>query len=107
MTLATGAWCLFYKWEELRCGSFIPKLTRWLGVAIFFAIYQLMNHVVYALCTLSERTVITNLAPLIVLALEYSMFSESDLLRPKVGFNAKIALALMVVGAVLFSIQSP
>merc|ERR1719201_912578 len=64
-----------------------------------------MNHLAYAICSLSERTVITNLSPLIVLAMESLMFSET--LRPRVSFQGKLALALMVVGALLFSIQSP
>merc|ERR1719215_417628 len=57
------------------------------------------------MCSLSERTVITSLSPLVVLALERLIFSEA--MKPMVTFHGKIALALMVVGAMLFSIQSP
>lgn len=108
--LAMGIGALVYSiwanWPDLRVESHqVLKASSWLGVAAFFSLYQIMNHVAYAFCSLSERTVIGSLAPLLVLALERVCFS--DAIKPVVTFNAKIALVLMVVGAMLFSIQSP
>jgi len=107
MSIGTCVWAVCMNWSDLRALSSrnFSKVTSWLGVAVFFSIYQVMNHLVYAMCSLSERTIITSLSPLVVLALERLIFSEA--LKPRVTFHGKIALALMVAGALLFSIQSP
>jgi multidrug transporter EmrE-like cation transporter len=80
-------------------------LPFWCGVAVLFALFQIVNHVVYAECSLSERTVLTNLAPVILLVLE-RLFMPIGL-KPSVSFGGKFALTLMVAGAVLFSFQVP
>jgi len=103
MCIVTLVWSLFANWSELRAMS-VPGLSRWMPVAVLFSIYQLMNHLVYEMCSLSERTVIMNLSPVMVLGLEILVFPQA--LKPKVSFQGKMALALMVVGALLFSIQS-
>jgi drug/metabolite transporter (DMT)-like permease len=104
MALATCLWFLVMERPALQAMP-IGKLSRWLVVAVLFAVYQLLNHWVYATCSLSERTVFTNLSPLISLALERLVMPAA--LKPQVSFGGKMALSLMVVGSVLFSIQNP
>jgi len=103
MAVATCIWSLSQDWSSLRMLRW--KLTGWIGVAIFFAMYQIMNHLVYAMCSLSERTVITNLAPVLSLIIERTIMPEA--LKPNINFGSKMALCLMVTGAFLFSIQTP
>jgi len=105
MFMGALIWASSLNWAEVH-GNHLLSITRWFGVGVLFSIYQLMNHWSYAVCSLSERTVITNLSPLIVLALETVMFRGSDF-KPAVPCRGKIALTLMLVGAFLFSIQSP
>lgn len=104
MTVAMFLWLWFADWSALRLVP-LNKFSNWLGVAVLFAFYQLMNHIVYNVCTLSERTVITNLSPLMSLTFERLLMPAN--LKPSISFASKIALSLMVVGAILFSIQSP
>lgn len=92
------------EWSTIRMIP-VAKLTKWLGVAALFALYQVMNHWVYYSCSLSERTVFTNLSPLITLALERLVMPATQ--KPSISIGAKLALSLMVIGSVLFSIQNP
>lgn len=100
-------WSLCANWSELNIELFhhVSKVRCWVPVAVSFAIFQIVNHIVYAKCSLSERSVVISLCPLVMLITERLIFSES--IKPVVSFNGKVALGLMVVGAVLFSIQSP
>lgn len=104
MSVATCIWIWFVDWSAVRAIP-LSNLTNWWGVAVFFAVYQLVNHLVYATCSLSERTVITNLTPLVSLGLERLVMPVG--LKPSITFSSKLALGLMVIGAVLFSLQSP
>lgn len=103
MTIMT----LVFSFSERSALRMIPvaKFTKWLIVAFFFALYQVMNHWVYYSCSLSERTVFTNLSPLITLAIERLVMPAAQ--KPSITLGAKWALSLMVIGSVLFSIQTP
>jgi hypothetical protein len=83
----------------------IHHLARWTVVAICFGFYQVVNHAVSLYCSLSERTMFTNLCPVFTLLFESTLMSGS--LRARVTFRSKMALATMVMGAFLFSIQYP
>lgn len=104
MCLAACTWICVFDLSALQRIDWF-RYQCWCSVALCFAIYQIFNHLVYATCSLSERTVITNLAPLASLVLERVLMPEA--LKPSVTFRSKIALSLMALGAVLFSIQSP
>lgn len=80
-------------------------LTKWLVVAVGFTVFQIINHLVSYWCSLSERTVFTNLAPVATLIFEVTVMPKE--VQISMSFNRKVALANMVVGAILFSSQYP
>lgn len=102
--VSLGLWLAFADPPDI---SKMPlcKLSYWLIVALLFTIYQLVNHVVYSTCSLSERTVFLNLCPLVSLLCENMTMPTS--LRPSSSFGGKMALVLMLIGAILFSLQNP
>lgn len=91
--------------EVVRLG--MEPLRAWLPTALLFATYQLVNHLVWWRCSLSERTVFTNLTPAATLVFELLVLQPTTKGGPPGSFRAKMALMLMVAGAVLFSIQYP
>lgn len=104
MTIATGLWLVFADLSALRKVHF-HEISSWAPVAACFAVYQIMNHLGYATCSLSERIVITNLSPLISLLFERVAMPTN--LKPDLSFGAKSALSLMAIGALLFGLQNP
>eukprot|EP00401_Gymnodinium_catenatum_P015004 CAMPEP_0117499136 /NCGR_PEP_ID=MMETSP0784-20121206/22083_1 /TAXON_ID=39447 /ORGANISM="" /LENGTH=491 /DNA_ID=CAMNT_0005294261 /DNA_START=76 /DNA_END=1551 /DNA_ORIENTATION=+ len=80
-------------------------LVMWGTVAIMFTLYQLLNHLVALYCSLAERTVFTNLCPVVSLAFEATIMPSN--LKATVTLRSKVALALLVVGAFVFSVQYP
>jgi hypothetical protein len=104
MAFALGLWMVIIDPPNFQKMP-VCKLSYWLIVAVLFAIYQLVNHVVYSTCTLSERIVFQNLCPLVSLLCEKLLMPMT--LKPLSSFSGKMALALMLVGAILFSLQNP
>uniref|UniRef100_A0A7S4UGW9 Sugar phosphate transporter domain-containing protein n=1 Tax=Alexandrium monilatum TaxID=311494 RepID=A0A7S4UGW9_9DINO len=106
MTIITAVWTLVSETEKptLSLASAKP-LVKWFLVAVLFAVYQLVNHLVSYLCSLSERTVFLNLCPVFTLVFEMTLLPSS--LRPKASFIQRMSLCAMVLGAVLFSLQYP
>jgi len=80
-------------------------LGTWSIVAVMFTLYQLMNHFVALYCSLAERTVFTNLCPVISLLFEVSMMPSN--LKIEASFNMKCALFFLVAGAITFSLGYP
>lgn len=80
-------------------------LARWSFVAAFFGIYQIFNHGVSMWCSLSERTIFTNLCPVVTLVFEATVMSGR--LRTTPSFQCRMALSVMVLGAILFALQYP
>merc|ERR1719240_342003 len=80
-------------------------LIMWGMVAVMFTTYQLLNHLVAFYCSLAERTVFTNLCPVVSLMFESTVMPKN--LRASVSFRSKLALGLLVLGAITFSIQYP
>eukprot|EP00441_Pelagodinium_beii_P047994 CAMPEP_0197625654 /NCGR_PEP_ID=MMETSP1338-20131121/4957_1 /TAXON_ID=43686 ORGANISM="Pelagodinium beii, Strain RCC1491" /NCGR_SAMPLE_ID=MMETSP1338 /ASSEMBLY_ACC=CAM_ASM_000754 /LENGTH=495 /DNA_ID=CAMNT_0043196109 /DNA_START=162 /DNA_END=1650 /DNA_ORIENTATION=+ len=91
----------------LRVSTCSAVLWRWLPAALWYVAYQLTNHEVSYYCSLSERTVFSNLGPIFGLFVEplvmQSRMAYSELRNRT--FSSKMALSIMVFGAVLFSIQ--
>lgn len=103
MALITGFWSLFSEVKQ-EALAFKP-LLKWLPVAALFALYQLVNHVVSYLCSLSERTVFLNLCPALALFFELTLLPRR--IAPSVSFSQKMALSAMVTGALVFALQDP
>lgn len=80
-------------------------LATWVCVAVMFTVYQLVNHLVSYWCSLCERTIFTNLCPVVSLLVEMTIMPKS--VRISVGLRSGIALATMVLGAILFGVQYP
>ncbi|CAE7449117.1 unnamed protein product, partial [Symbiodinium pilosum] len=86
-------------------------LMLWLPAAIAFGVFQLADHFEANFCSLSERTVFGNLAPVCGLFLELSLSSfmqrhdRSE--KAAASFASKMALALKVFGATVFALQYP
>jgi len=104
LAVSAGVWFLGVDLRKLPSLDLQPLLL-WLVVALFFAVYQLLSHQVSYYCSLSEGIVFLNLCAPCVLLAELSTMPEG--LQPRVSFNSKMALSLVVVGAILFSIQHP
>lgn len=106
MTLVTAVWTASTEASKptLSLASVVP-LAKWSAVALLFALYQLVNHLVSYLCSLSERTVFLNLCPLCSLAVEMTLMPRP--IRMQATFSARMSLCAMVLGAVLFSLQYP
>lgn len=106
MMIITGVWTLVVEMPTvLRLG--MEPLRAWMPTALLFAVYQLVNHLVWWRCSLSERTVFTNITPAATLVFELLLLAPTLKGGPPGSFRAKMALTLMVAGAVLFSIQYP
>jgi len=105
MGLSMGVWSLMAERRRLKDmePSVWRKWTRWIPVLFFFTAYQMMNHLVSYNCSLSERIIFLNLCPLVSLLME-TLVMPADC-RPRVSHSAKLALALMAVGAVLFTMH--
>eukprot|EP00928_Gymnodinium_smaydae_P062451 TRINITY_DN46309_c0_g1_i1.p1 TRINITY_DN46309_c0_g1~~TRINITY_DN46309_c0_g1_i1.p1 ORF type:complete len:496 (-),score=72.36 TRINITY_DN46309_c0_g1_i1:328-1815(-) len=80
-------------------------LAVWGVVALMFTLYQLLNHLVAQYCSLAERTVFTNLCPVVSLLLEATVMPAA--LKATVSARSKMALSSLVFGAIVFSIQYP
>lgn len=106
MMLITGAWALVTEVRTVLHQGFEP-LRAWMPTALLFAVYQLVNHLVWWRCSLSERTVFTNITPAATLVFELFLLPPTMKGGPPSSFRARMAIALMVAGAVLFSIQYP
>merc|ERR1740121_2794327 len=80
-------------------------LLRWMPAALGYVAYQLINHEVSYLCSLSERVVFLNLTPAITLLLESVLMPPNQ--RTKATTPVVVSLLLMVVGAIVFSLEYP
>mmetsp|Transcript_3215 Transcript_3215/g.7452 ORF Transcript_3215/g.7452 Transcript_3215/m.7452 type:complete len:512 (-) Transcript_3215:106-1641(-) len=91
-------------------GALRKDLTFWLPAASAFGVYQLADHFEANFCSLSERTVFGNLAPVLGLFLELSLAS---FMQPRASekasanLSSKMALAAKVFGATIFALQYP
>mmetsp|Transcript_8377 Transcript_8377/g.22440 ORF Transcript_8377/g.22440 Transcript_8377/m.22440 type:complete len:570 (-) Transcript_8377:12-1721(-) len=85
--------------------AMLRPLLKWvMTVGVFFSVYQVVDHMVSYLCTLAERTMFNNLAPPIALFLERYLLPPSY--SKQVCFPSKLALSCMVLGALVFSMNS-
>jgi len=122
MFIVTGLWALFAQLralftqpsekaaagaleDSLRCYHVLCLLLKWLPAALGFVIYQLVNHEVSFVCSLSERTVFLNLCPLFALFLEPLVMPARVENIINQSFPSKMALTTMAFGAVLYSLQ--
>jgi len=100
--VSMAVWMVAFNWKEVREMDWRP-LISWVAVMIFFMCYQMMNHLVSYFCSLSERTIFLNLCPVVSLALELSVMPPS--IKPQATWKSKLALLLVAVGAVLFTVE--
>lgn len=91
--------------EPLRFCHFLFLLVRWFPAALWFVLYQLVNHEVSYACSLSERTVFLNLCPLFALFLEPLVMPARVENIINQSFPSRMALTTMAFGAVLYSLQ--
>jgi len=94
----------FYR-EDLSLRELKKPLQLWVIVAVMFTVYQLLNHLVALFCSLSERTVFMNLCPVFSLIIETTLMPQK--LQVTTSASSKTALAMMVVGALIFSAAYP
>jgi len=106
MFVLTGLWTCFTEARQpnLLSAMWWP-LASWSAVSATYAAYQLVNHSASYYCSLSERTVFANLCPVATLAFECVLMPPHG--RPQTPFLAKMALSVMIFGAVLFGMQYP
>jgi len=93
--------CIFALFCDWRRSMNSAGLMRWTLVAVTFTVFQLVNHLVSYTCSLSERIVFMNLCPLVSLGAESFLMPPDK--RPRLTVSSTVALALMVVGAVVFA----
>lgn len=102
----TGVWTLITECRRPSVvGTMMWPLLTWGIVALMFTLFQLINHQVSYWCSLSERTVFTNLCPVASMFVEMTLMSKN--MKVTVTFWSKMALSTMVLGALLYSIQYP
>merc|ERR1719356_279126 len=104
MGIIASVWTLIERKPLDMQQAWVP-LGMWALVAVMFTTYQLLNHLVAFYCSLAERTVFTNLCPVVSLIFESTVMPAN--LRASVSFRSKLALGLLVFGAITFSIQYP
>jgi len=106
LALITAVWTLTSERQRPSVeSSMMWPLLMWMLVATMFTLFQLINHQVSYWCSLSERTVFTNLCPVASMFVEVTCMPKN--IKVAVTFWNKMALATMVLGAVLYSIQYP
>jgi hypothetical protein len=106
MVVLTGGWIFVQELRApVRSWSLVRPLAMWLLVAFMFTWFQVVNHLVSYLCSLSERTVFLNLCPVVSMFVERTLYPQH--LKVEYSFNAKMALSSMVFGAAIFGIQFP
>eukprot|EP00930_Biecheleria_cincta_P028967 TRINITY_DN20161_c0_g2_i1.p1 TRINITY_DN20161_c0_g2~~TRINITY_DN20161_c0_g2_i1.p1 ORF type:complete len:536 (-),score=71.23 TRINITY_DN20161_c0_g2_i1:27-1433(-) len=86
------------------------QLLMWSPAALCFSLYQVADHLVFNECSLSERTIFSNLNPALTLLLEASLSPVlqahvSD--RTSASYSSRMALFLTVFGALLFGVNDP
>eukprot|EP00450_Noctiluca_scintillans_P038018 CAMPEP_0194546488 /NCGR_PEP_ID=MMETSP0253-20130528/90727_1 /TAXON_ID=2966 /ORGANISM="Noctiluca scintillans" /LENGTH=532 /DNA_ID=CAMNT_0039393589 /DNA_START=48 /DNA_END=1643 /DNA_ORIENTATION=+ len=106
MFLVCSCWFLFgQQGQKLSSGWSLESLVSWMVVATFFTGFQLANHVMYADCSLAERTVFQNLKPMLALGIEFFVMPDGK--KPLVTRPITMSLSMMVVGALAFALQYP
>lgn len=86
------------------------EVLTWTPAAVAFGVYQLADHLEANYCSLSERTVFGNLAPVFGLMLEVAMTPCLKQRGTEAAFTSlasKSALGLKVFGAMVFALQYP
>lgn len=102
-----GLWTLASEVRQPLLGrDMLFPLFVWAGVGVMYAAHELLSHVVSFKASLSERTVIMNLAPVVAHLFEGFGFLVGEA-KVVSSLQMKMGLALMVLGAVLFSVQAP
>lgn len=106
LMLVTGIWVLV---KELvypfMSHEVLQSLWKWTLVAVLFALYQLVNHLVSLYCSLSERAVFYSITPLAMVVAEHLFLPHG--IKGHVSFNSKLAMSGMLLGAGLFASQYP
>lgn len=99
MTVVAAAWCVRVERPNLQ-DSGLRVYAPWLTVAALFALYQMSAHIVSARCSLSERTVFSNMIPAVTVVVETFVMPAGC--KPYVNVSTGLALFMLVVGAVMF-----
>lgn len=86
------------------------SLSWWLPSSIGFAAYSVMDHYVSYYCSISERTVLGNLAPALSLTIETNLgllLLSWPSSHSVVSLSSKMAMLAMIFGALIFALQYP
>jgi len=88
----------------------VTCLYWWLPASVLFAAYQVTDHLMSYLCSISERTVLGNLSPVLSLVLELNLglcLVDWPSRQTNVSLSSKMSLLAMVFGAIIFALQYP
>merc|ERR1719356_402006 len=106
LALLTGVWSfvkeLVYPFMSREV---LQSLWKWTLVAVLFTVFQLINHLVFVYCSLTERAVFYCITPLAMVAAEHVFLPLN--IKARVSFNSKLAMSGMMLGAGLFAVQYP
>jgi len=86
------------------------SLWWWLPSSIGFAAFSVMDHYVSYYCSISERTVLGNLVPVLSLVIETNLgllLLTRSSFPSVVSLSSKMAMLAMIFGAVIFALQYP
>lgn len=104
MCLFTGTWCASIDYPRIQLSGF-AVYSRWLVVGAIFMLYKIADRFVSSNCSLSERTVFSNLSPVAALLCELVVLPQG--IKPHISLGSRVSLATLVVGACLFGFASP
>ncbi|CAE7039181.1 tal [Symbiodinium natans] len=88
----------------------IAGLCKWTPAAVAFCAYQVADHFLSNNSSISERTIVGNLGPVVGFIVEVtmpSMFALSVSKKSTASLSSKMALFCTVFGATIFVLQDP
>lgn len=100
LAMVSCTWCVSLERQHLH-ESGLGIYARWLPVTAMFILFQIFNHIVSEFCSLSERIVLGNLTPIVLLVAE--TFAMPADCRPTVNIRSGFLLTMLVVGAIMFN----
>mmetsp|Transcript_70420 Transcript_70420/g.197502 ORF Transcript_70420/g.197502 Transcript_70420/m.197502 type:complete len:440 (+) Transcript_70420:75-1394(+) len=102
LAMLMGLWSALRELRQLQASP-ASAVMQWTVVAICFTVYQLVNHMVSYMCTLSERVVFMNLCPVASFLIETLVMPAEH--KPNLTVIGKVSLVTMTFGAFLFAYE--
>jgi hypothetical protein len=105
LALITGLWMIWNKFGGVQVCDDVDTHALWIWIlaAAAFAITQVVNHLAYWRCSLYERTVFLNLAPVGTVIIEH--WALPPPYKPNVPLGQKMGLSVTVLGALILGFQ--